>query len=131
MEPSVSIFIGMGPEWHKAKLHNIPADHVHMIAYVDFNIPMASTKNRITDLSKAVHMVLQSNGVRTVGVLDYPDVPKPSSKRGLADEESDIQTAFWSLKMCLDTRFITAYEFPPSADAFSKKRTDDGRPLIL
>ena len=113
--------LGLGPE---AKLHNVPMDHVHLVGYCDFNAPNACSKTRIQDLSKALHMVNEVNGRRNVAIADYPDVPKASSKRGLADEEQDIQNAFWSFKMSCDTRFILPFDLHPAGEPLSKRRSE-------
>ena len=108
----------------QAKIHNVPADRVHVIGYVDFNVPTASNKSRTADLAKALLHINELNSRRNIGVCDFPDVPKASSKRGLADEESDIQTAMWSLKLNCDVRYVQPFELPPHGEAVTKRRTE-------
>lgn len=110
----------------QAKLHNVPLDRVHIVAYCDFNVPNAASRTRTQDLAKAMHMVLQHNASRNVGLADFPDAAKASSKRGLADEEADIQTAFWSMKLNLDNRFVLPFDLHPSGESLAKRRTGVG-----
>lgn len=109
----------------KAKQHNVSMEKVHIIGLVDFNSPNASSKCRVADLSKALNTICEMNPLRNVGILDFPDQPKASSKRGLADEEYDIQTAMWSMKLHVDTRFILPFDFHPHSESVSKRRTVD------
>ena len=112
----------------EAKIHNVAADRVHVIGYVDFNVPSASTKVRITELSKALLSISELNPQRNIGIADYPDVAKASSKRGLADEEADLQSAFWLNKLNCDTRYMQPFELPPHGEAVTKRRTEPMTP---
>eukprot|EP00435_Cladocopium_sp_Y103_P061906 s492_g23.t1 len=101
----------------QAKIHNVAADRVHVIGYVDFNVPSAATKARTGDLAKALLIVNELQGERNIGLCDFPDVAKASSKRGLADEEADIQSAMWVNKLNCDTRYMQPFELPPHGEA--------------
>eukprot|EP00435_Cladocopium_sp_Y103_P019166 s4234_g4.t1 len=107
-----------------AKLHNVSVDQIHIVAYSDFNHPQASSKSRVADLARLFQSCCEMNPITTVGVCDFPEVPKASSKRGLADEENDIQVSFWAQKLNIDTRFVVPYDLPPSGEALNKRRRE-------
>ena len=96
---------------------------MHIVGLVDFNSPNASTKCRVSELSKALNLICETNPERNMGVLDFPDQPKASSKRGLADEEHEIQSAMWSMKLHVDTRFILSFDFHPHGESVTKRRS--------
>ena len=106
----------------KAKLHNVSVDQVHIVCYCDFNHPQASAKARVSDLARLFQSCCEIGPTTSVGIADMPEVVKASSKRGLADEENDIQVAFWGQKMNIDTRFILAYDLPAAGEALTKRR---------
>ena len=108
----------------KAKLHNVPVDQVHIVCFCDFNHPQASAKARVADLARLFQSCCEMSPTTSVGICDFPEVPKASSKRGLADEENDIQVTFWAQKLNIDTHFILAYDLPPAGEALTKRRRE-------
>lgn len=93
-----------------------------MIGYADLNAPNAQSKTRVNDIARALAMLNDMNGDLNVSVVEFPDTPRASSKRGLADEELEIQTSFWSVKQFCDVRFILPFELHAVGETLTKRR---------
>lgn len=59
---------------------------------------------------------------RSVALVELPEVAKKSSKRGLCDEESDLQSCLWSLRQSCDARWVCTFDVHPAADAQTNRR---------
>lgn len=62
------------------------------------------------------------NGERHVALLEFPEQPKKTSRRGLSDEERDVEEALWSLRQSCDSRWIVPFQLHSSAEAQSTRR---------
>lgn len=76
----------------------------------------------MNELMKAVAAVNDVAPTKSIGCIELADIPKKSSKRGLADEERDLQESLWSLKQQCDARWILPFEVPQAAEAHSSRR---------
>eukprot|EP00438_Fugacium_kawagutii_P020691 Skav232340 [mRNA] locus=scaffold1704:535693:541139:- [translate_table: standard] len=83
---------------------------VHTIAVVDLNVPGAKSSEAINDLCACLQFINDQAPQRAVGLLELPEIAKKTSKRGLCDEEQEIQTCLWSLRQSCDNLFLTASE---------------------
>ena len=95
---------------------------VFLITLIDLNVPYANSKERMEELMTACAFINDVNPTKHVGVVELPDVAKKSSRRGLADEESDVQNCLWGLKQSCDSRWIMPLEIQAQADGHSARR---------
>ena len=90
----------------------------------DLNVPGAKSSEALNDLCSVIQFCNDLAPTRTVCLLELPEVAKKSSKRGLADEEAEVQTNLWSLRQSCDARWICPFHIHPSADAQTNRRQD-------
>ena len=74
------------------------------------------------ELCTLVQFANDRQPTRNVGVIEVPEAPKKTSKRGLADEESDLQQTLWGLRQACDNRWFVPFEIQASADAQTARR---------
>ena len=64
-----------------------------LVAVADLNVPGAKSSERILEIANFIQFSNNLAPQRNCAVLELPEFPKRSSKRGLADEEKEIQDA--------------------------------------
>ncbi|CAK9095526.1 Uncharacterized protein SCF082_LOCUS44871, partial [Durusdinium trenchii] len=101
---------------------NCKESDVHILTFVDLNVPLAKSKERMEELCTLVQFANDLQPTRNVGVIEVPEAPKKTSKRGLADEESDLQQTLWGLRQACDNRWFVPFEIQASADAQTARR---------
>lgn len=106
----------------QADLYGVKTADVYMVTYVDLNVPYANSQEKMEELMTAIQFINDISPLKHVALVELPDVPKKSAKRGLADEESAVQTQLWALKQRCDTRFIVPFDVPQVADAKCTRR---------
>ena len=89
------------------------------------NVPLAKSKEKVEELCALVQFTNDLNPGRHVGIIELPEQAKKSSKRGLADEESDLQQVLWGLRQLCDSRWVLPFDVHPSADAQSARRRNN------
>jgi hypothetical protein len=99
---------------------------------VDFNVPGARTLEKCADLCQGMYIINSINPGKNACAAVLPDLPKQSSKRGLADEVDMIQKSCWSLKLHCDTRYIECFDLPDARSEVNscKRRFSDGRIIV-
>ena len=95
---------------------------LYCIVVADLNVPGAKNSETLNELCSAIQFCNDLAPTRTVCLLELPEVAKKSSKRGLADEESEVQTCLWSLRQSCDARWICPFNVHPTADAQTNRR---------
>lgn len=88
----------------------------------DLNVPFANSQERMAEICSAIQFVNDLNPEFHAGLVELPEFPKKSSKRGLADEEKEVQDQLWSLRQACDARWIVPFDVHPSAEAQTSKR---------
>ena len=79
-------------------------NHVIMLTLVDLNVPQAKMKENMQSLLTVCQFVNDLNPTQHAALVELPEVPKKASKRGLADEEKEVQEGAWGLGQDLDCR---------------------------
>ena len=102
----------------------VPMQKVHIIGFADLNVPKTRSKETCADICNCLAFLCDINGANNISLLELPDVPRESSKRGLADEEQSIQENCWSVRMHCDTRYIINYDMPGSGEHLSNSRPE-------
>ena len=103
-------------------MHNVSVEQICVVGFADLNVPNAQSKSRIADIAKGMAMLNDLNGDLNLAIVEFPDTPKASSKRGLADEEQEIQNSFWTLKQFCDVRYILPFELHAAGEQLTKRR---------
>ena len=93
------------------------------------NAPSAKANQTVEDNASIAATINGLNPVLNATIIELPDAPKKSSKRGLADEETDMQEQYWNLKQHVDTRWILPFECHGGSEAACRMRW--GTPLIV
>lgn len=93
-----------------------------MVVVVDLNVPGAKNSETLNDLCSSVQFANDLAPARTVAMIELPEIAKKSSKRGLADEENELQTSLWAPRQSCDVRWICPFNVHPSADAQTNRR---------
>lgn len=106
----------------EASACNCRESDIHMVTVVDLNVPLAKSKEKMEELCQLLQFTNDLAPSRHIGVIELPETAKKSSKRGLADEESDLQQTLWGLRQTCDTRWILPFDVHPSADAQTSRR---------
>lgn len=91
-----------------------------MLSIVDMNVPYCKARENLDELCRSIQFVNDLNPSLHAGIVEIPQHPKKSSKRGLADEECDLQQKLWGLRQVLDDRWILPVDLQPSAELNSK-----------
>lgn len=97
---------------------------VHMVTVVDLNVPGAKSSERLQEIASCIQFVNDLAPQRHCALVELPEIPKKSSKRGLADEEKELQECLWSLRQGCDIRWICPFEVHASAEVQSGRRTE-------
>ena len=108
----------------EAQQCNCKVDDLHTITVVDLNIPNAKSSESVNDLCTCIQFANDLAPGKTVALLEFPDMPKKTSKRGLFDEEEEVQTCLWSLRQTCDSRWICPFTVHPSAELQTNRRSE-------
>ena len=104
---------------------------VCMVALVDLNVPMAKMKENTMGLISLSQFVNDLNPNKHCALIELPEIPKKASKRGLADEEKEIQDHAWGLRQDVDTRWMIPWDVHPSAaNHTNRRRFSSGRVMV-
>lgn len=114
--------VGLKKHADQANLYGVKVSDVVLLTFVDLNVPYANSKERMEELMTAVAFLNDISPTRHCAVVELPDVAKKSSRRGLADEESDVQNCLWGLKQSCESRWIMPFEVQAQADGHSARR---------
>ena len=95
---------------------------VHMVTLVDLNVPQAKMRENTNGLLAVAQFVNDLNGARHGALVEVPEVAKKASKRGLADEESEVQEQCWALRQDCDCRWMVPWDVPPTASFHTNRR---------
>ena len=98
---------------------------MHMVTFIDLNVPLAKSKEKQEELCGLMQFNNDLNPSKHAGIIELPETAKKSSKRGLADEEADLQQTLWGLRQVCDSRWVLPFDIHPSADAQSARRSKD------
>ena len=71
---------------------------VFMITLVDFNVPSAKISEHINELSTCVQFANDLAPERNAALIEMVEHAKKSSKRGVSDEEREVEEALWGLR---------------------------------
>ena len=93
-----------------------------MICIVDLNVPGAKASESVQDLCSIVQFCNDLSPAKSVGLIELPELPKKSSKRGLADEEAELQNILWSLRQSCDGRWMIPFNVQTAADQQTNRR---------
>lgn len=74
------------------------------------------------EIMTAVSFINDISPTRTVALVELPDMPKKTSKRGLADEEAEVQNTLWGLRQHCDCRWFMPLDIQAQADGHSARR---------
>ncbi|CAJ1438354.1 unnamed protein product [Effrenium voratum] len=95
-----------------ANLHHVSAQEVHIVGFADFNIPKTRAKETCQELCAALAFINAMGASKNACLLEMPDIPRESAKRGLADEERSIQDNLWNQLQHCDCRYIINFDVP-------------------
>lgn len=93
---------------------------IHMVSLVDLNVPFAKAKENLDELCKMVQFINDISPATHCAVIEIPQMAKKSSKRGICDEEADLQQKLWGLRQVCDDRWFLPFDLQPSAENNSK-----------
>lgn len=93
-----------------------------MLSVVDFNVPWAKAREHVAELCAGVQFVNDLLPASHAACLEFPEIPKKTSKRGICDEEQQIQEELWALRQVLDCRWICPFEIHPGAQDKTVRR---------
>ena len=93
-----------------------------MLTLADMNVPGAKASEHIQELSQCIQFVNDLAPERHAALVELPEFAKKSSKRGISDEEREIEEAFWSLRQTCDCRWMMPFDLHPSAEMQSNRR---------
>ena len=96
---------------------------IHVITIADLNVPLAKSKQRMEEICRLMQFCNDVNGSRHCGIIELPEVAKSTSKRGLADEERELQEELWGLRQTCDARWILPFDVMPQAEHQTNRRT--------
>lgn len=109
-------------DWIKAEAAGVKQSEICLVSFADLNVPLANSKERMGEIMQAIAAMNDISPARHIGLIECADTPKKSSKRGMADEEKELQETLWSLKQQCDTRWILPFDVPEAAQAHSSRR---------
>ena len=93
-----------------------------MIGIVDLNVPGAKASERINELAQCMQFLNDLAPERHACLLEVAEYAKRSSRRGISDEEREVEEALWSLRQVLDVRWVMPFNLHPSAEQQSNRR---------
>lgn len=99
---------------------------MHILSIVDLNVPLANSAESVGELCNAVQFTNDLNPTMHACILEMVEQAKKTSKRGLADEEREVETALWGLRQSLDLRWVMAFDFHPQAESQTVRRLESG-----
>lgn len=100
----------------QANLHHVSAQEVHIVGFADFNIPKTRAKETCQELCAALAFINAMGASKNACLLEMPDIPRESAKRGLADEERSIQDNLWNQLQHCDCRYIINFDVPSGGE---------------
>lgn len=109
-------------DWCEAQSAGISESDIYYLTPCDMNVPGARTSERVNELASCVQFANDLSPLKHGALLELPDVPHKSAKRGLWDEEKEISEALWGLRQVCDSRWVCPFELHPSAEAHSNRR---------
>ena len=89
---------------------------------MDLNVPGAKSSERISELSQCIQFLNDLAPDRHACLLEMAEFAKKSSRRGISDEEREVEEALWGLRQGLDVRWIMPFNLHPSAEQHSTRR---------
>ena len=89
----------------------------------DMNIPKTKSKENVQSICRCLAFLNDLNVTMNISLLEMPDVPRHSCKRGLADEEAAVQQCLWALQQHCDDRFIVNFDGPAAMESRCTVRT--------
>lgn len=95
---------------------------LYCICIVDLNVPGAKSSETLSELCSCLQFANDLSPNKSAGLMELPEVAKKSSKRGLADEEAELQTCLWSLRQSCDSRWVCPFNVHPTAEAQTNRR---------
>lgn len=93
-----------------------------MVSVVDLNVPFAKAKENLDELCRSVQFLNDLHPDFHCGLIEIPQMAKKSSRRGIADEETDLQQKLWGLRQICDERWFLPVDVQPSAADNSKSK---------
>lgn len=106
----------------QAQSYGCPESDIHIITVIDLCVPLAKASENMNDLVALLQFANDLGPDRHIGLLEMPEHPKKSSKRGLCDEEREVEEALWALRQVCDCRWMIPFAIHPSAEAHSNRR---------
>lgn len=95
---------------------------MHILTIVDLNVPLANSAESIGELCSAIQFTNDLNPTKHGCILEMVEQAKKTSKRGLADEEREVETSLWGLRQSLDLRWVMSFDFHPQAESQTTRR---------
>ena len=89
---------------------------MHILAVADLNVPWAKAKKHLSELCSAIQFTNDLNPCKHAALIELPEIAKKTSKRGLCDEETEVQNECWSLRQVCDSRWMCPFDVHPSAE---------------
>ena len=102
-----------------------------MVGIVDLNVPGAKASERVQELSQCVQFLNDLAPERHASLLEMAEHAKRSSKRGISDEEREVEESLWSLRQVLDVRWVMPFNLHPSAEQQSNRRPVCSKPFEI
>ena len=115
-----AFLVGFAPE---ANLHNVKTTDCIIVGVADMNVPKTKTKENVASICRCLAFLNDLNVNMNLSLLEMPDIPRDSCKRGLADEEQSIQQSLWALQQFCDSRYIVNFEVPTGTEQKCSLRT--------
>ncbi|CAJ1386512.1 unnamed protein product [Effrenium voratum] len=115
----------------QADAAGVKTSDIYVVCYVDLNVPLTNSKEKMNELMTAVQFINDISPTRHIAVVEFPEQAKKSSKRGLADEEKEVQETLWSLRQHCDTRWVLPFDVQPSAENHRRPLGDLSKELLL
>lgn len=86
------------------------------------NVPGAKASERIVEISQCIQFLNDLAPDRRAFLVEMAEYAKRSSKRGISDEEREVEEALWALRQGLDTRWVMPFNLHPAAEQQSNRR---------
>lgn len=107
----------------EADLTKTSPDEVHIIGFVDYNVPGARLASKVDILSQGVGLCNDmGNSSQNATMLLMPDLAKDSSLRGLWDEERQIVESMFAQKQDCACQFVDLFTKDARGEARSSMR---------
>eukprot|EP00435_Cladocopium_sp_Y103_P031849 s1407_g8.t1 len=106
----------------KAQASGRPESDISMLGIVDLNVPGAKASERINEMAQCIQFLNDLAPERHACLLEMAEHAKRSSRRGISDEEREVEEALWSFRQVLDVRWVMPFNLHPSAEQQSNRR---------